>query len=119
MCCIRALVRADLPMRDKHSTCCEPPSGAIGRSANLFMVNMEKADFRDGDLAQANFQGANLSGVDLKGARLLDARMGGAIFKKTRLQGADLLGCTGLSRGQLDAAEIDDQTRLPEHLLKD
>lgn len=64
---------------------------------------LEKADLRG-----ANFTGANLQAADLKGADLNQANL-----TQTDLTGADLTGARCVTRMQLGAAIVDEQTKLP------
>ncbi len=79
------------------------------------------------DLVGADLAGADLRGADLRGAWLMGARLGGADLRRADLLGADLRGadlrgarlagalfCT---QPQLDAADGDGATEVPEHLL--
>ena len=67
--------------------------GAYLRGTNLSNANLEFADFTNAIFRGANFKNANLTGTILRGADLTDAM--------------------NLTREQLEAAIIDDRTRLP------
>ena len=81
--------------------------------ANLEDVRFDRSNLRWGVLAnaylrRANFTGANLQSADLKGADLNQVN-----FTATDLTGADLAGARCVTRMQLAAAIVDEQTKLP------
>ena len=81
---------------------------AILRNCNLFMVELQDANLQDADLGGVDLQGANLNGANLQGAELFG----------TNFKGANLAAAIGVLRlrDQLEEAEIDQTTRLPEDL---
>lgn len=79
---------------------------AILRNCNLFMVEFQDANLQDADLGGVDLQGANLNGANLQGAELFG----------TNFKGANLAAAIGVLRDQLEEAEIDQTTRLPEDL---
>ncbi len=64
--------------------------------ARLEMANLTGANLEEGDLSRANFKGANLTGANLRGASL---------------ERADFL-----YQEQIERAEGDTSTSLPQHL---
>jgi uncharacterized protein YjbI with pentapeptide repeats len=76
------------------------------------------ADLRGADLRGANLRGAYLIGADLRGADLRTADLIGADLRSADLSGADLTGTLFLTRHQVDAANGDLTTKLPEMLTR-
>lgn len=78
------------------------------------------------DLIGANLRGASLAGADLRGALLISANLRGADLRQAdwigadmrdaNLHGADLRGSLFLTQAQLNAANGDTHSRLPNHL---
>ncbi|MDA2920012.1 pentapeptide repeat-containing protein [Desulfobacterota bacterium AH_259_B03_O07] len=103
-------------------------------NAILFDTNLETSLLLD-----ANLEGAFLPGANLKNAFLNKANLRYAVLEKSNLQGAeleranfeeadlnnadlkgvDLRSAIGLTRDQIDSAETDDRTQLPESLKTD
>jgi hypothetical protein len=81
-----------------------PAADLAGR--DLRTTTLCGADLRGAVLIAADLRGCDLAGVDLLGADLRDAR----------LEGADLSGALFLTQAQLEAADGDAGTRLPEAL---
>lgn len=79
-------------------------------------TSLKKAIMRDCNLFMVELQDADLLGVDLQGADLQGANLQGAEFVGANLKRADLSEALGFTQDQLDDAEIDDTTRLPEDL---
>jgi uncharacterized protein YjbI with pentapeptide repeats len=79
--------------------------------ANLRGATLSGADLIGAELIDANLSGANLTGADLTGAAL-----GGADLTTARLAGANLTAVVGLTQTQLDVAETDEHTTLPDRL---
>jgi FtsH-binding integral membrane protein len=100
--------------------------GANLREANLQRVNLWGANLRGANLWGANLRGANLGSADLqltylgsadlRGVNLWGTNLRDADLQGTDLQGADLRGVIGLSAEQLQAAQIDGHTQLPDGL---
>jgi uncharacterized protein YjbI with pentapeptide repeats len=65
-----------------------------------------RPDLNGADLGDANLQEANLEGAFLQGANLREAN----------LRGADLRNVEGLTKEQIESADIDDETKLPDGL---
>lgn len=72
-------------------------------------VHLEGASLNFTDLTRATLKGAHLQETDLTKARLEDADLDGA-----HLEGADLRYAEGLTRGQINRAITDNNTKLPE-----
>ncbi len=108
------------------------------RGADLHESDLEKADLSKTDLREANLREANLKGVELQkanliGADLTEADLSGADLEKaqveksnlaratlagTRLRKTDLAGVLGLTQEQIDEAEGDRTTKLPDGLVR-
>jgi uncharacterized protein YjbI with pentapeptide repeats len=86
-------------------------SGARLDGANLSGARLDRADLSGARLAWADLSGAQLYHANLTGADLYHAHLTGA-----RLDGTDLTEAKGLAQAQLDAAQGDAQTRLPNGL---
>jgi hypothetical protein len=74
-------------------------------------VDLSSADLSNADLYCTWLQGANLSGANLSGADL-----SGASFAGADLTDADLSGALNLTQAQMNEAQGDENTRLPERL---
>lgn len=110
--------------------------GAILRGVDLRGAILSKADLRrailsGATLSEADVSGAYLSEADLRGAALNRADLHGATLYKANLRGADLTsadlrealvhgadltGALYLTQEQIDAANGDANTRLPDDL---
>jgi hypothetical protein len=134
------LTKAWLPKVDLH--------GAQLEEANLQGANLQQANLRGGNFTNANLEGANLQRADLQeayvigtklqrsiliqanlqhalmenahleGARIGFADLMGADLRHARLQGADLQDARNVTQDQLDAADGDDRTQLPDGLTR-
>jgi len=71
-------------------------------------------DLRDADLRGANLRGAYLIGADLRGADLRLADVIGADLRGADLGSADLTESIFLTQAQVDAANGDSDTKLPQ-----
>jgi uncharacterized protein YjbI with pentapeptide repeats len=104
-------------------------AGASLTEANLLNADAGGAILPDADLRGANLTGANLSNAtlfqaNLGEALLLDANLSGALLSGADLSGANLTNATlsgayladarGLTAEQIDAAQVDDSTQLPD-----
>jgi uncharacterized protein YjbI with pentapeptide repeats len=99
-------------------------SGANLKMAKLIKAHLEGAELFGANLEWACLRGANmeraiLSMANLERAKLYEAHLEGAFLNSAKLKGADLLKATGLTWEQVEAAIIDDQTKLPDYLLKE
>ena len=83
------------------------------RGADLIGARLEKADLRG-----ANLRGAYLIGADLRGADLRLADLIGADLRGARIGGADLSTSIFLTQVQLNAAQGDRSTRIPDGLAR-
>jgi uncharacterized protein YjbI with pentapeptide repeats len=119
------LVRAELTWADLSA-------------ANLMGANIRGADLAEADLTEANLHKANLVGANLREARLVEAKLtraslvdaflggadlahadlAGADLGGTHLFGADLSHARNLTQKQLNSANGDAQTKLPEGLTR-
>ncbi|GLK16413.1 pentapeptide repeat-containing protein [Herbiconiux flava] len=73
-------------------------------------------DLRDTPLCGADLRGAALIAADLRGSDLAGVDLLGADLRDARLAGADLSGSLFLTQAQLEAADGDRATRVPEAL---
>ena len=108
--------------------------GAVAREADFRGARFTKAMMRGVDLWRANLshanlyeahmQGARLGSADLTGAQLSKANLGnadlyGAVFAGASLNGTDLSNAKGVTRQQLEKANVTRSTRLPACYLPD
>jgi hypothetical protein len=106
-------------------------AGANLTEANLLNADAHGAILPNADLRDANVTGANLSNatlfqVNLTGALLLDANLSRALLSGADLSGANLTNALlsgayladarGLTSEQIDTAQVDDTTQLPDGL---
>ncbi len=68
------------------------------------------------DLRRADLGGANLSGAKLFGADLSEANLRGANLSLADLRGVNLKEVKNLTREQLEKAQTDEKTILPDYL---
>jgi uncharacterized protein YjbI with pentapeptide repeats len=85
----------------------------IARQDDAVRLDVHGAYLRGTNLSNANLESANLSGADFTNAIFRGANLRNAILKGTILRGADLTDVRNLTQAQLEAAIIDDRTRLP------
>jgi uncharacterized protein YjbI with pentapeptide repeats len=108
------------------------------RDANLRRAYLKEAKFRKADLRKARIvrvimPGANFSGADLRGADLYDgvlsggdlrgAKVSGANFRDLTLVGTNVAGvdfrkARGLSQEQIENADGNERTKLPDWLKR-
>ncbi len=113
-------------------------SGVELETRSLSSINLSNADLSgaylygidlsDADLSGANLSGAslyhvyftdsNLFGVDLSNTILSDSNFHGAIIDEANLSGVDLSSAMDLTQMQIDSAEGDEDTKLPEGLIR-
>src|SRR5829696_5263538 len=102
---------------------------AILEDQNLFEANLQgqllaKANLRGANLKEANLRGANLKEANLQGADLVQAKVQRATLSEANLKGAILegtailYGVEGLTQEQLDSANGDENTKLPDNYLR-
>lgn len=89
--------------------------------AQLDQANLVNADLSYTYLIKANLKNANLEGADLSGTVLAEADLSGADLKDTELyetwlNSANLEGALNLTPEQLEDANIDQNTRLPDYI---
>ncbi|MYW64136.1 pentapeptide repeat-containing protein [Streptomyces sp. SID8379] len=89
-----------------------------GRKKNHRGADLMGARLRKADLRGANLRGALLVAADLTGADLRSADLIGADLRDTRLTGADLTDALFLTQAQLNAAQGDASTKIPEGLTR-
>ncbi len=68
------------------------------------------------DLSGADLRGANLGGANLRGAYLREAILSAANFSLADLRGVNLKEVKNLTREQLEKAQTDEKTILPDYL---
>ncbi|NEO39373.1 MAG: pentapeptide repeat-containing protein [Moorea sp. SIOASIH] len=108
--------------------------GADCNQANLQGAYLIKANLTDACLSDANLEGAflrsaklekailwnaNLQGASLIQANLQEANLEGANLQGTDLRGANLQGAKNLTQKQIELAQIDSETILPDYLIRD
>lgn len=76
------------------------------------------ADLRSYDLRGANMRGCCIIAADMRGCDLSGADFIGADFRDADLRGADLSKSIFLTQGQVNAAQGDQNTRLPKALVR-
>ena len=86
-------------------------SGANLDGADLSAARVSSTDLRGANLNRANLRGANLSRANLCGANL-----SGALLIKAHLEDVDFTNAKGLTQGQVDSANGNARTNLPEGL---
>lgn len=100
--------------------------GANLHGANLYGAHLDGSDLNDAnflvaslrmaDLTDTQLQGANLTRADLRDAKLQGANLTRANLRDAKLQGVNLEKTKGLTRKQLETADIDEDTKLPGYL---
>jgi pentapeptide repeat protein len=103
-------------------------NGANLSGAMLYEADLSSAKLQGADLSGAWLEGVNLSGAilyeaDLSAAQLQGADLSGAILHRVNLSdawlgGADLRNTGGLTQAQLDAANGNARTQLPDGLRR-
>lgn len=98
---------------DLNNTCVKNGnlSGADFDGANLTLMCMSYANFKDASFRDTNLSGANLAHAVLDGANFTGAKLTIASFK-----GTDLRKTKGLTQAQLDRACGDHETKPPAGL---
>ncbi len=114
--------------REKNRDVKPDLSGADLTGANLFGGDLRGAKLGKADLRGAELFGANLSGADLRGANFGQAYLSEADLSRTdlsqanlsqaRLLRADLSGAVGLTQEEVDSAQGDEGTKLPEGIRR-
>jgi uncharacterized protein YjbI with pentapeptide repeats len=94
-------------------------NGAILIDAHLERAHLINSHLLEGaNLNGAHLERANLSDAHLEKAILIDAHLDGAILYRTHLEGVDLSHTYGLTREQLAVAYTDENTLLPDYLIR-
>jgi len=86
--------------------------------AHLHKANLSEAILFEANLSEANFHKANLSGADLRAANLSGAALFETNLRDANVSGANLLGTFLLTQEQIDSANGDEKTPLPEGLKR-
>jgi hypothetical protein len=86
------------------------------REAILYGANLARATLAYAYLPEANLRGASLRDANLSRAELSGAELSYANLIRTNLRGANLRGVKGLTQEQLEQANGDSSTRLPDYL---
>lgn len=92
--------------------------GAVFSEARLQGTYLMGSSLVEAQLTEANLAKANLMKSDATKANFAKSNLSGAKLKKTNLAGARLDGAVGLTQAQLDSAEGDGETTLPEGLTR-
>ena len=92
--------------------------GAKLRGAHLFDADLRGADLEGADLTGTWGPYADLRGADLEGAHLIGADLKGADLEGADLEGADLSIARNLTQEQLNEAQGNAETKLPEGLKR-
>ena len=90
--------------------------GSFLAGADLSDVNLTEADLSRSNLIGAELCRANLTEASLTGARLYHADFSGANLNQANLANADLSESTGLVQSQINAANGNRTTELPDGL---
>jgi len=90
--------------------------GSFLAGADLSDVNLTEADLSRSNLIGAKLCRANLTEASLTGARLYHADFSGANLNQANLANADLSESTGLVQSQINAANGNRTTELPDGL---
>jgi uncharacterized protein YjbI with pentapeptide repeats len=103
-------------------------SNAFLNMAQLHLAHLGEADLRGAYFLKADLTYATLSGADLSGANLLKADLSnafldkaiffGAGLKGANLRGTDLSGAYRLSPEQIESANGDSETTLPDGIAR-
>jgi uncharacterized protein YjbI with pentapeptide repeats len=107
------LAAADLSNADLYKA---NLSHARMNGARLIQADLNRAIALETELEEADFSEANLASADFRGARLVRCVLRGANLTGACLEGADLSGASGLSYDQIELAEVDENTKLPQGL---
>ncbi|MDR6985848.1 hypothetical protein J2Y66_000311 [Paenarthrobacter nitroguajacolicus] len=96
----------------------EEPIGGPGRLAGLPGADLMGANLANLRLCGANLRGSYLIGATLRNSDLTAVDLLGADLRDTQLHGADLSKALYLTQPQINAAEGDSTTLLPQRLTK-
>lgn len=87
------------------------------QNTNFYGADLRFASCVDSDFSDSNFEGADLAYADFQGSKFPDTSFLGAKLTGTILAGADLSKSQDLTQRQIDSAEIDADTKLPNGLF--
>ena len=90
--------------------------GAYLYGAYLKNANLEQANLSDANLRGANLRWVNLKGANLSGSNLMRADLHESNLKATNLIGTNLQMSDGLTQKQIDQAQTNETTKLPDSL---
>lgn len=85
-------------------------------SANWVGADLRGANFSHSNMAHANLQDANLQDAIFVSVNLSGARLDSADLRRATFTGANLSSVIGLTQTQLNAACVDERTKLPPGL---
>ncbi|GAA1193548.1 pentapeptide repeat-containing protein [Streptomyces rhizosphaericus] len=88
--------------------------GRVTLRGNMSGANFSRAKMKSASL-EGSMQGTDFTGVDLRKSTL-KGNVEDANFRGADLRGADLTGLYGLSRDQLQVANVNEKTALPRYL---
>jgi uncharacterized protein YjbI with pentapeptide repeats len=92
--------------------------GANLGDADLEYISMQGVNLHPARLVNTNLSNADLSDADLAHAIITNVDLTGATLSGTNLSDADLRTVTGLTQEQIDEAEGDERTQLPDDLQR-
>ena len=113
---LTAFVRENAPRKegDKPEEKPSPPKPDI-QTILTVLVRRERAHEK-GQGRSLDLRNTDLGMADLKWALLQGAYLQGAYLQGADLQGVDLSQVLGLTKEQIESADIDDKTKLPDGL---
>jgi uncharacterized protein YjbI with pentapeptide repeats len=88
--------------------------GAYLSGANLSGADLSRANLSEANLSEANLSEANLRGADLRGADLRGAKCSRLNIDSARLHFAKCSGAIDLGQEQIDGADGNSETTLPD-----
>lgn len=88
------------------------------RGADLRRANLKRADFNWANLTLVNLCGTNLYKANLISADLFGANLSGAKITGAKLSKANLKEAKNLTCEQINSADIDGETKVPEYMEK-
>ena len=88
------------------------------RDADLSRTNLMGAELQKATLIGADLSGADLTGADLEKAQVEKSNLTGVVLKSANLRKTDLATIVGLTQEQIDGAQGDSTTKLPEGIKR-
>jgi hypothetical protein len=85
-------------------------------NADLSRANLSTLTMPSGYVLRSTLEGSSLKGATLEGTNLQGAILEDAILEDAKLKGADLRGAQDLTQEQIEQAQGDENTKLPEYL---